>query len=356
MALSDSQSAALLSGGFGLLGGSIAASSSKKATKAAIKASKEMQANQQAFALKMFDLNNEYNLPINQFQRLKDAGINPFMALGNITGQSVPVSPAGSPSAPADESGPILAKSFDQAAQQIGNIAMASAQIKNLNSQTQAQDITNTYSDVRNRLSLQETLARISNIEKDSKMKDLANQFKVENFDALSKSIKLDNDLKSAQSNLFDATKYYYLSLTKSEDFRRANIMPMEVEKLVNDINVSWFNANSQRISANASYLGAQASMVNAQANSFTAHTNAKLTLQQVVHQQIVNRFAGRLSSASLKKLEAETTNFIKLSSTYKAQINFLESSASLNYSNAVTGAFRNVMQGFGALIPFAGD
>lgn len=355
MSLSDSQAAALISGGFGLLGGTVAASSSKKATKAAIRASKEMQANQQAFALKMFDLNNEYNLPINQFQRLEAAGINPFMALGNLTGESVPVSPGGSPSAPVDQSGSILARSFDQAAQQLGNIAMASAQIKNLNSQTQAQEINNSYSDVRNRLSLQETLARISNIDKDSKMKDLANQFKAENFDTMSKSIKLDNDLKSAQSNLFDVTKDYYLSLTKSEDYRRAHIMPMEVEKLINDINVAWYNAHSQRISSQAASLGAAASMVNAQANSFTAHTNAKLTLEQVVHQQIENRFAGRLSSAALKKLEAETTNFINQSSTYKAQINYLESGATLNYSNAVTGGFRNVMQGVGSLIPFAG-
>lgn len=355
MSLSDSQAAALISGGFGLFGGTVAASSSKKATKAAIRASKEMQANQQAFALKMFDLNNEYNLPINQFQRLEAAGINPFMALGNLTGESVPVSPGGSPSAPVDQSGSILARSFDQAAQQLGNIAMASAQIKNLNSQTQAQEINNSYSDVRNRLSLQETLARISNIDKDSKMKDLANQFKAENFDTMSKSIKLDNDLKSAQSNLFDVTKDYYLSLTKSEDYRRAHIMPMEVDKLINDINVAWYNAHSQRISSQAASLGAAASMVNAQANSFTAHTNAKLTLEQVVHQQIENRFAGRLSSASLKKLEAETTNFLSQSSTYKSQINFLESSAALNYSNAVTGGFRNVMQGVGSLIPFAG-
>lgn len=345
----------IISAGTSFLGGLYGASSSKSATKRAIAASKEMQANQQAFALKMFDLNNDYNLPIHQFQRLSAAGINPYFAFGNVTGQSVPISPAGSPSAPVDESGQFISQAFDRVAQQVYNSSMLKAQINNLNSQTEAQNINNNYSDMRNALSLQETLSRIANIDKDTKMKDLAYKFKSVNFDTLSASLRLDNSLKKAQSNLFDVTKDYYSSLTKSEDYRRAHIMPMEVDKLINDINVAWYNARSQRISSNAASLGAQASMVNAQANSFTAHTNAKLTLEQVVHQQIQNRFATRLSSASLKKLEAETTNFINQASTYKSQINYLESGATLNYSNAVTGGFRNVMQGIGSFIPFSG-
>lgn len=350
MALGD-----FLSAGTSILGGLLGASSSKQATKSAIKASKEMQANQQAFALKMFDLNNEYNLPVNQFQRLSDAGINPYFAFGNVTGQSVPISPAGSPSAPVDQSGQFISQSFDRVAQQVYNSSMLKAQINNLNSQTEAQNINNNYSDMRNALSLQETLSRIANIDKDTKMKDLAYQFKSVNFDTLSTSLRLDNSLKKAQSKLFDVTKDYYFSLTKSEDYRRAHIMPMEVEKLINDIKVAWYNAKSNRISAQAASLGAQASMVNAQANSFTAHTNAKLTLEQVVHQQIENRFASRLSSASIKKLEAETTNFINQSSTYKAQIDYLGSSTLLNYTNAYTGSFKNIMQGIGSMIPFSG-
>lgn len=351
----DSLLGPLISSGTSLLGGLLGAASSKSATKKAIAASKEMQANQQAFALKMFDLNNNYNLPIHQFQRLQAAGINPYFAFGNVTGQSVPITPASSPSAPVDQSGQFISQAFDRVAQQVYNMSMVKAQIKNLNSQTKAQEINNNYSDMRNALQLQELLSRIANIDKDTKMKDLAYQFKSVNFDTLSQSLKLDNSLKKAQSNLFDVTKDYYFSLTKSEDFRRAHIMPMEVDKLINDINVAWYNAKSQRISSNAASMSASASMVNAQANSFTAHTNAKLTLEQVVHQQIQNRFATRLSSASLKKLEAETTNFLNQASTYKSQINYLESGATLNYSNAVTGGFRNIMQGVGSFIPFSG-
>lgn len=344
-----------LSAGTSLFGGLLGASTSKSATKKSIAASKEMQANQQAFALKMFNLNNDYNLPVHQFQRLSDAGINPYFALGNITGQSVPVSPGSSPSAPVDQSGQFISQAFDRVAQQVYNSSMLKAQINHINSQTEAQNINNNYSDLRNALSLQETLSRIANIDKDTKMKDLANQFKSVNFDTLSASLRLDNSLKTAQTKLLAVTKDYYSSLTKSEDYRRANIMPMEIEKLINDINVAWYNAKSQRISSQAASLGAQASMSNAQANSFTAHTNAKLTLEQVVHQQIQNRFATRLSSASLKKLEAETTNYLNQASTYKSQINYLESGATLNYSNAVTGGFRNVMQGIGSFIPFSG-
>ena len=114
----------IISAGTSLFGGLLGAFSSKSATKKAIAASKEMQANQQAFALKMFDLNNDYNLPIHQFQRLTDAGINPYFAFGNITGQSVPVSPGGSPSAPVDESGQFIAQAFDRVAQQVYNGSM----------------------------------------------------------------------------------------------------------------------------------------------------------------------------------------------------------------------------------------
>lgn len=59
---------------------------------------------QEGFVRSMWNANNEYNLPINQMKRLQDAGINPWMNLGQsqtASGQSSNAPSAGSaPSAP----------------------------------------------------------------------------------------------------------------------------------------------------------------------------------------------------------------------------------------------------------------
>lgn len=46
-------------------------------------ASKKLMKKQFDLNKKMWELNNEYNLPVNQMQRLQDAGLNPHLVYGN---------------------------------------------------------------------------------------------------------------------------------------------------------------------------------------------------------------------------------------------------------------------------------
>ena len=65
--------------GFGLdLLGSIAGAAYQN------KQNKNAQLRDQGFQKYMWDLENEYNLPINQIERLRQAGLNPQLALGDV--------------------------------------------------------------------------------------------------------------------------------------------------------------------------------------------------------------------------------------------------------------------------------
>ena len=60
----------------------------------AISANQQLQKEQNEWNLNLWKLNNEYNLPINQVQRLKDAGFNPALMYGTNGSTGISASPA----------------------------------------------------------------------------------------------------------------------------------------------------------------------------------------------------------------------------------------------------------------------
>ena len=116
------------------------------------------QANQQ-FAEKMWNAQNDYNTPFNQAQRLKAAGLNPYLAMqndGNVgLAQSSSV-PAGSVDTSSGQVDASLAASRSQLLGTVGNTLqsafanvvnqkMADAQVKKINSENEYQDIVNKF-------------------------------------------------------------------------------------------------------------------------------------------------------------------------------------------------------------------
>lgn len=116
------------------------------------------QANQQ-FAQKMWNAQNEYNTPFMQAQRLKAAGLNPYLAMQNdgsvglAQSSSVPSGSVDTSSGQVDAS---LAASRSQLLGTVGNTLqsafanvvnqkMADAQIKKINSENEYQDIVNKF-------------------------------------------------------------------------------------------------------------------------------------------------------------------------------------------------------------------
>ena len=135
------------------------------------------QANQQ-FAEKMWNAQNDYNTPFMQAQRLKAAGLNPYLAMqndGNVglaQSSSVPAGSVDSSSGQVDAS---LAASRSQLFGTVGNTLqsafanvvnqkMADAQVKKINSENEYQDIVNkfAYADLFVKLRKQMAEARLS--------------------------------------------------------------------------------------------------------------------------------------------------------------------------------------------------
>lgn len=102
----------------------------------------QMQQEQLAWNERMWHMNNEYNTPANQMQRLKEAGLNPNLLYGNPS--------QGTSSAPAQGTNPAQAQAFQMQgfgdmfsnAQQLMMQKKANdAQIKLMNSQAEQMDV-----------------------------------------------------------------------------------------------------------------------------------------------------------------------------------------------------------------------
>lgn len=157
--------AGLLGGGSllgGLFSGLASSSGAKHAAQAQLQATRET--NQQNYkiwqeqrqhAIDMWNMENDYNSPINQRQRLVDAGYNPYLAFGDVgnTAGSVNVPSAPTMVAPSAEAFPntagILAENinngFQNAINNYINFASASAEIDKKNSERRGQDLNNEY-------------------------------------------------------------------------------------------------------------------------------------------------------------------------------------------------------------------
>lgn len=118
---------------------------------------RENQINRQ-FAVDMWNKQNEYNLPTNQMQRLRDAGINPHLAYSNgqpMNTSNAPASPTGIGSMPQG-----IAPQMNIG--EIFNALMTKAQIKQMEAQTE-----------KTLAEKEEVEARTEGIGKDNKVKDI---------------------------------------------------------------------------------------------------------------------------------------------------------------------------------------
>lgn len=118
----------VISGVFGLGAGAINLGS----TALANASNERMQREQNNWNAMMWNLNNQYNSPANQIQRLKAAGMNPDLMYGNPSqGTSV---------APAQGSNPISKQAMFIDPMTMANIGVAMAQKKNIEADTEQKE------------------------------------------------------------------------------------------------------------------------------------------------------------------------------------------------------------------------
>lgn len=164
--IDDMAGAALISTGVNAIGSLFGATQNNKAQKDLLEA-------QNSFSEKMWNANNEYNKPINEYQRYVDAGLNPAYFMGNGAGLSSPISsssaptPAGNYQAPfanlADSIVNGLGLNLKQKELDLANsrltqdILESDARISKLASEKAGIDIDNAWKDILN----QKTISKI---------------------------------------------------------------------------------------------------------------------------------------------------------------------------------------------------
>lgn len=142
----------------GLLGGLFSSSSAKSAAKAQLQATRETNAQnykiwqeQRQHAIDMWNMENDYNSPINQRARLESAGYNPYLAFGDVgnTAGSVNIPSAPQMIAPDSSAFPNTGEIWNQALQSsfinAVNALSAVSQIENTNADTIGKSIDNEY-------------------------------------------------------------------------------------------------------------------------------------------------------------------------------------------------------------------
>lgn len=114
--------------------------------------------------LDMFNLNNEYNNPLNQAARLRAAGINPAAVMGNDSNYAaVSSAPSSSPASSGSFAGAVT-PDFQDPTNSMVNAAIAFSQIMKQNAETEGLRINNESQSFKNDIEIQKTRAEIDKI------------------------------------------------------------------------------------------------------------------------------------------------------------------------------------------------
>ncbi|UYL88400.1 DNA pilot protein [Microvirus sp.] len=242
----------------------------------------------------MLSEQNRYNLPTAQRQRYEDAGINPYLALSNISsGSQQSTLPApGSPNInPVQFNGLSDAvNAYVQMQQQKVNEAVAQSQIAKTNEETKGLQVDNAHKEEVIQGNLTEQGARTENF----KSSTAVNNKTVDKIMEEINGMKIDNMYKPAIGDMtltesearvakLDAETAY---IKTQDDIAKLHLdlenkylekrMCADLAEVFMRIKTGFQNAASNRIGANASMIGAKAAATNAVTNQTNAYINAK--------------------------------------------------------------------------------
>ena len=280
---SGSVGGALLNAGLGVVGNFLGNKQAEKNQQKQNEFNAQEAQKTREWQEKMWNLNNEYNTPLAQVNRLQDAGLNPNLVYGNGSMQNV--SPMASSSAQAsstpfnDSIAARHAKNFDaimrglQTAITFQELKNKKAEGKNIESNTE-----------KNNAEAQESQQRAKNLETE-------NKFNLDTFDARKVAIELQNQLSEQQrlklyadtqtaTKQLDQIDAVISNLQSSTDLNKAQVenihtniartlalLPKELEQMNAAITEALSRAVANKASANASnaqagYYGALSTQV----------------------------------------------------------------------------------------------
>lgn len=151
------------------------------------------------FQLDMWNKNNEYNLPVNQMSRLRDAGINPHLAYSNGTPMNVSNAPASSSASAAAQG--VAPRYENVSLGELAQLAMTKAQVDEIKSRTELNKANTENTNIIAGINQSELNVAVEKRAKELTGMDLSNDFVKQNIENAKQ--QLDN-LKS-QKELTDA-------------------------------------------------------------------------------------------------------------------------------------------------------
>lgn len=279
---------ALISGASSLLGGIFGSGAQSSANRTNLQIAREtnqmqyqMFQEQNAFNERMYNQMQQYNTPAAQMQRYQEAGINPYVAAGNVqTGNAQSALQSAQP-LPFHTAQVMPVDAFKDSFSQIGNVISQYAQNELALSQAQKNRAEAGWVDRLNGAQLNKTSAETANLYQqgsllglDYKMKNdtLGNYIKLsdlsvlnaektnEQLDVITQSARLENALKNIdlgiQSKYGERMFVASLSKTLAESFAtNASVRQRDAQIAIDKQNA---NTNAKNAQTNAAVGGAQ--------------------------------------------------------------------------------------------------
>nr|DAJ15829.1 MAG TPA: DNA pilot protein VP2 [Microviridae sp. ctiGb4] len=242
---------------------------------------RENQINRQ-FAVDMWNKQNEYNLPTNQMQRLRDAGINPHLAYSNgqpMNTSNAPATPSGVGSLPQG-----IAPQMNIG--EIFNALMTKAQIKQMEAQTE-----------KTLAEKEEVEARTEGIGKDNQVKDIELTHKEREI--LANIGVTEGQIDIIKSNL-ETAKINDDKLRKEIENIEANTAKTKQEKENLEKNLVLIGAQVLNILEDTELKKAQRGLVDIQKGNVQQQT--KLLLAQTGIAQTEQRYKAREIEAAINE------------------------------------------------------
>ena len=291
------------------------------------------QANQM-FSEKMWNAQNEYNTPFNQAQRLKAAGLNPYLAMQN-DGSIGMAESASTPSGSADmSSGSVdasLAASRSQLIGSMGNTLqsafsninqqkIASAQADKLQSETDYQNIVNKFAITDMITKLQQRMVETHDTESRKRYQDIINYVTDSSKEYL------------VEKNHSDAVNSLNSTLLQ-EDEHNLNAARLRAQKLEGDllsVNLSWLpkekaagiaQAYAQAYASTASAKASEQAALNYAADTYGKQFDNKMRddLRTVIEKSERSRYASQ--GTSLDILKEQLREAKKNNNTYEIRL-----------------------------------
>lgn len=291
------------------------------------------QANQY-FSEKMWNAQNEYNTPLAQANRLRQAGINPYLAMqndgnvGQAQGASVPSGSVDTSSGSVDAS---LVASRNSLIGSVGNVLqsafaninqqqMVDAQAQKAKSEAKYQDIMNmfAYSDMITKI--QKQISETKDIDARRRYQDILSYI----TDA-SKEYQIDK-IHSDSVNSYNQT----ILLDDEHNLNQARIRSQNLEAQLLEANLSWLpkekaagiaQAYAQAYASTASAKAAMAAAENYAADTYGKHFDNKMRddLHGIILRSEKSRYDSQ--SASLEVLRQRLIEAKKNNNTYEIRL-----------------------------------